>query len=400
MLTIGVPRETAPGEDRVALIPPSVQALVKAGLAVRVEAGAGAGASIGDAAYVEAGATLAADAREVYACDVVCKVREPRERPDLGAHEADLMKEGGVVICFLNSVRDTEVADRLTRRRATVFAMERVPRITRAQKMDALSSMATVAGYKAVLLAAETLPRFFPLLMTAAGTIPPARVFVLGAGVAGLQAIATARRLGAVVEAFDVRPAVREEVQSLGATFVAPEAVSEAAVGAGGYARELAADQEKKMREVIAASVQNSDVVIATANVPGRRAPIMVTEAMLQKMKPGSVIVDLAAESGGNCEGTSPGANVVRHGVTILGPVNLAATMPVHASQMYARNVLALLQHLVKDATLNLDFSDEITSGTCLTHGGQRLDTAAATPAAVTPPPSSPADAVNLTVRP
>lgn len=403
MLTIGVPRETAPGENRVALIPQSVQALVKAGLAVRVEAGAGAAAFFADAAYREAGATIAASAREVYSCDVVCKVREVRERPDLGAHEADLLKDGGVLIGFLNAARDTDAVERLVRRHVTMFAMERVPRITRAQKMDALSSMSTVAGYKAVLLAAESLPRFFPLLMTAAGTIPPARVFVLGAGVAGLQAIATSRRLGGVVEAFDVRPAVREEVQSLGATFVAPEAVSESAVGAGGYARELAADQEKKMREVIAASVQNSDVVIATANVPGRKAPVMVTDEMLQKMKPGSVIIDLAAESGGNCEGTRPGQDVVRHGVTIRGPVNLAATMPVHASQLYARNVLALVQHLVKDAALNLDMNDEITRGTCLTHAGQRMDTAPAgapAVAAAVMAPAPPSDTGKVTVRP
>jgi NAD(P) transhydrogenase subunit alpha len=265
--------------------------------------------------------------------------------------------------------------------------MERVPRVSRAQKMDALSSMATVAGYKAVLMAADSLPRFFPLLMTAAGTIPPARVFVLGAGVAGLQAIATARRLGAVVEAFDVRPAVKDEVQSLGATFVAAELASEANVGSGGYAKSLAEDQEKRMREVIGSTMVNADVVITTANVPGRKAPVMVTEEMVKRMKPGSVILDLAAESGGNCELTSPGADVVRYGVTIRGPLNLPATMPVHASQMYARNVAALLNHIIKDGALQLDFEDEITRGTCLTHAGRRMDTPApaASPAAAAP---------------
>jgi NAD(P) transhydrogenase subunit alpha len=393
MMSMGVPRECAPGEARVALIPASLAPWIKAGIEVRVEAGAGLGASYPDDAYTQAGARVTSDARDVLGADVVCKVREPETRAD-GLDEAAALREGAVLISFLNAARHAALVDKLTARRVTVFAMERVPRITRAQKMDALSSMSTVAGYKAVLLAAEALPRFFPLLMTAAGTIPPARVFVLGAGVAGLQAIATSRRLGAVVEAFDVRPAVREEVQSLGATFVAPEAVSDSAVGAGGYAKALAEEQERKMREVISGSVQNSDVVISTANVPGRRAPIMVTEEMVKRMKPGSVIVDLAAESGGNCELTSPGADVVRHGVTIRGPLNLAATMPVHASQMYARNVGALLSLLIVDGALKLDFSDEITSGTCLTHAGRRMDVPApAAGATSAPPPANPVGA-------
>jgi NAD(P) transhydrogenase subunit alpha len=377
MMSMGVPRECAPGEGRVALVPASLQPLIKAGIEVRVESGAGLAASFADEAYRQAGASVLTDAREVLGAEIVCKVREPETRADSALDEAAALREGGVLIGFLNAARHPALVEKLTARRVTVFAMERVPRITRAQKMDALSSMSTVAGYKAVLLAASALPRFFPLLMTAAGTIPPARVFVLGAGVAGLQAIATSRRLGAVVEAFDVRPAVREEVQSLGATFVAPEAVSESAVGAGGYAKALAEEQEKKMREVISGSVQNSDVVISTANVPGRRAPIMVTEEMVKRMKPGSVIVDLAAESGGNCELTLPGADVVRHGVTIRGPLNLAATMPVHASQMYSRNVGALLAHLIQNGALKLDFDDEITRGTCLTHAGRRMDTPA-----------------------
>jgi len=381
MLSIGVPRECAAGEGRVALTPPVILPLVKAGIEIRVESGAGVAASFSDDAYRQAGARVVSDAREALGADVVCKVREPELRADSAIDEPLALREGAVLIGFLNATRFPSLVEKLTARRITVFAMERVPRITRAQKMDALSSMSTVAGYKAVLLAADTLPRFFPLLMTAAGTIPPARVFVLGAGVAGLQAIATSRRLGAVVEAFDVRPAVREEVQSLGATFVAPEAVSEAAVGAGGYARALAEEQEKKMREVISGSVQNSDVVITTANVPGRRAPVMVTEEMVKRMKPGSVIVDLAAEGGGNCELTSPGADVVRFGVMIRGPLNLAASMPVHASQMYARNMSALLSHLIQNGELHLDFGDEITRGTCLTHDGRRLDVPPPAPA-------------------
>ena len=392
MLSIGVPRECAPGEGRVAFVPASLPPWIKAGLEVRVEAGAGLAAAFSDDAYRQVGATLFSDAREVLGADVVCKVREPEKRGDSGLDESLALREGAVLIGFLNATRFSSLVDLLAGRRITVFAMERVPRITRAQKMDALSSMSTVAGYKAVLLAAEALPRFFPLLMTAAGTIPPAHVFVLGAGVAWLQAIATSRRLGAVVEAFDVRPAVREEVQSLGATFVAPEAVSESAVGAGGYAKALAEEQEKRMREVISGSVQNSDVVISTANVPGRRAPVMVTEEMVKRMKPGSVIVDLAAESGGNCELTSPGADVVRHGVTIRGPLNLAATMPVHASQMYARNVGALLAHLIQNGALKLDFDDEITRGTCLTHAGRRLD--------VTPPVAAPAGTASPAANP
>jgi len=379
MLTVGVPRESAPGESRVALVPAIAQSLIKSGLAVEIETGAGTAASFPDDGYREAGATIVPEARAAFDADVVLKVREPRMREDLGVHEADLIRSGDTLIGFVNAAKYPDVIDKLAARGVTTLALERLPRISRAQSMDALSSMSTAAGYKAVLIAAEALPRFFPLLMTAAGTIAPARVFVLSAGVAGLQAIATARRLGGVVEAFDVRPAVKEEVQSLGATFVAPELASEANVGAGGYARAASGDEERRMRDVIGASVQNADVVIATANVPGRRAPIMVTAAMVEKMKPGSVIVDLAAESGGNCELTSPGADVVRHGVLIRGPMNLAATLPFHASQMYARNLNALLKHLVKDGALKIDLDDEITRGLCLTHGGQRMDAVALT---------------------
>jgi proton-translocating NAD(P)+ transhydrogenase subunit alpha len=366
-MRIAVPREIVPGENRVALVPETVAKLVKGGLEVAVEAGAGAGAMFPDEAYRLAGATIASGARELYAgADVVLKVREPVANDALGAHEADLIREGATVIAFLGRDAQSEAARRMAARRITAFSMEMIPRISRAQKMDALSSMSTVAGYKAVLMGAASLGKFFPLLMTAAGTIAPARVFVLGAGVAGLQAIATARRLGAVVEAFDVRPAVRDEVQSLGATFVGHELLDDAAVAAGGYAKEMTPEQQAKQRQLVADRLKQSDVVVSTAMVPGRKAPILIPESTVREMRPGSVIVDLAAEMGGNCELTEPGADVVRHGVTILGPVNLAATLSVHASQMYARNISTLLTHLVKDNALHLDFEDEITRDTCL----------------------------------
>jgi len=336
---------------------------------VQVESGAGVLAAATDEAYRAAGA-LVVDTRAAFGCDVVLKVREPRWNEAAALHEADLMREGATLIAFLGPVRTAQSLERLAARRVTAFAMEALPRISRAQSMDAMSSMSTVAGYRAVLLAAEKLPRFFPLLMTAAGTIAPARVFVLGAGVAGLQAIATARRLGAVVEAFDVRPAVREEVQSLGATFIATEALSAEHADSKGYANELSADQEQRERDLIAKHVQGADVVISTAIVPGKRAPLLITAAMVQAMRPGSVILDMAAESGGNCELTRAGGEIVTNGVVILGPTNLAASLPVHASQMYARNISALLLHLVKDGALAFDFEDEITRETCVMREG------------------------------
>ena len=377
-MRITVPREVIPGETRVALVPETVAKLVKSGLEVAVEAGAGAQAMFTDEAYRQAGATIAPGARELYAAaDVVLKVREPVSSEPLGAHEADLIREGATLIAFLGRDAQSEAARRMAARGVTAFSMEMIPRISRAQKMDALSSMSTVAGYKAVLMGAATLGKFFPLLMTAAGTIAPARVFVLGAGVAGLQAIATARRLGGVIEAFDVRPAVREEVQSLGATFVGHELLDEAAVAAGGYAKEMTPEQQSKQRQLVADRLKQSDVVVSTAMVPGRKAPILIPEATVREMRPGSVIVDIAAEMGGNCELTEAGTDVVRHGVTILGPVNLSATLPVHASQMYARNISALLTHLVKDKALHLDFEDEITRDTCLVRAGAPATAAA-----------------------
>jgi NAD(P) transhydrogenase subunit alpha len=387
-MRIAVPREIIPGETRVALVPEAVARLVKSGLEVAVESGAGVQAMFTDEAYRQAGATIVAGARELYAgADVVLKVREPVAGAAPAAHEADLIREGAVLIAFLGRDAQSEAARKLAARGVTAFSMEMIPRISRAQKMDALSSMSTVAGYKAVLLGAASLGKFFPLLMTAAGTIAPARVFVLGAGVAGLQAIATARRLGAVVEAFDVRPAVRDEVQSLGATFVGHELLDEAAVAAGGYAKEMTSEQQAKQRQLVADRLKQSDVVVSTAMVPGRKAPILIPESTVREMRPGSVIVDLAAEMGGNCELTEPGADVVRHGVTILGPVNLAATVPVHASQMYARNISTLLAHLVKDKALHLDFEDEITRDACLVRAGAYA--AGAAPAPVVAPMAS-----------
>ncbi len=373
-MRIGVPLEIAPGENRVALVPETVGRLVKAGFEIMVESHAGERAGHGDAAYQTAGATILLGARELYAADAGgLKGREPVTHPGLGAHEADLFPEGSLLVGFLAPAKSPEVIDKLAARRITAFAMELVPRITRAQGMDALSSMSTVAGYKAVLIAAAGLGKFFPLLMTAAGTIAPARVFVLGAGVAGLQAIATSRRLGAVVEAFDVRPAVREEVQSLGATFVQLDLTDQTNVGSGGYAKELSADHVQRERDLIHQHVKTSDVVITTAMVPGRKAPVLITEAMVKDMRRGAAIMDMAAETGGNCELTEAGATVVRHGVTIYGPVNLAAGMPEHASQMYSRNISALLNLLAKQGELALDFTDEITKGCCITHGGRRL---------------------------
>jgi H+-translocating NAD(P) transhydrogenase subunit alpha len=373
MPRIGVPREVASGETRVAVTPETAGKLARLGFEVAVEAAAGARAHFDDAAYAQAGAAVVPSARELYgSADVVLKVLEPMSSPT-GGDEAELLRSGAVVIGFMNPARNADLIARLARGGVTALAMELIPRITRAQKMDALSSMSTVAGYKAALLAADTLSKFFPLLMTAAGTIAPAKVLVLGAGVAGLQAIATARRLGAVVEAFDVRPAVRDEVKSLGATFVGDELVSESAAESSGYARAVGAEHEAKIRELLHKHVAQSDVVIATANVPGRRAPVLVTEAMVRDMRPGSVIVDLAAENGGNCELTQAGKTVTVNGVVLHGPVHLVAALPVHASQMYARNVLALVTHLVKDGKVIIDLGDEITRACCVCHEGRVL---------------------------
>ncbi len=361
-MKVGVPKETVAHERRVALVPEVVGRLVKAGHEVVVEGGAGVEAGFPDDAYAAVGASVG----DAWATDVVCKIQKPSPA------EVGKMRDAAALIGTLQAATNPELLRQLAQRRLTAFSLELLPRITRAQPMDVLSSQATVAGYKAVLLAAETAPRFFPMLVTAAGTLSPARVLVLGAGVAGLQAIATARRLGAIVSGFDVRAAVKEQVESLGAKFLAMEDQVQAE-GAGGYAKELSADQHRRELEFLARSVRDADVVITTAAIPGKRAPILVTRAGVEGMRPGSVVVDLAAETGGNCELTQVGATLEHHGVTILGPVNLPATVPLHASQMYARNVASFLNHLVKEGKLQLDFTDEITQATCVTHDGKVL---------------------------
>jgi NAD(P) transhydrogenase subunit alpha len=374
-----VPKEITPGEARVALVPETVAKLTKGGFEVVVETGAGLAAYQTDEAYRAAGATIAPDAAAAYGGGgLILKVREPMMHPS-GRHEADLMAEGSQLIAYLGRNAESDAVKRLKARKVTAFSMEMVPRTSRAQKMDALSSMATVAGYQAMLMAARELPKFFPLLMTAAGTIAPARVFVLGAGVAGLQAIATARRLGAVVEAFDVRPAVKEEVQSLGANFVGLELLSAEAQDAGGYAKELSADQHTKELELIKSRLAKTDVVVSTAAIPGKKAPTLLTREMVEVMQPGSVIVDLAAETGGNCELTRAGETVVHKNVRILGPINMSSTLPAHASQMYSRNVHALVQLMTtKEAQLKLDWNDDIIRDSCITGAPQAAEPVAA----------------------
>jgi NAD(P) transhydrogenase subunit alpha len=362
-----VPKEVRPGERRVALVPEAISKLRDLGLTVSVQTGAGADAGFFDQAYADAGATIGNDGAGLLAtADIVTKVRPPVHD---GASEVDALRTGSVLIGFLQPLTSPALMRALADRNVSAFAMELVPRITRAQRMDALSSQATVAGYKAVLIAAAASGKFFPMLMTAAGTVPPARVLVLGAGVAGLQAIATARRLGAVVQGFDIRPAVREQVESLGAQWVGIE--MKEAEGAGGYAKEVSEEAQRREHEHLHRLVADADVVVTTAQIPGKPAPTLITDEMVGAMRPGSVIVDLAAESGGNCVLTRPGEDVRLDGVSILAPIELPATLPLHASQMYSRNVTALLQHLVKDGNITLDLSDEITAGCLVTHGGE-----------------------------
>ncbi len=364
-MKIGVPRETAPGERRVALVPDSARRLAGDSADVVVERGAGQAAGFPDEAYAEAGARLVERAAVYTEADLVAKVQRPSDE------ELASLRDGQALVAFLQPLSNPDLARALAERGVTSFSMDSIPRITRAQPMDALSSQATVAGYKAVLIAAATAGKFFPMLTTAAGTIAPARVLVLGAGVAGLQAIATARRLGAVVSAYDVRPVVKEQVESLGASFL--ELDVEGAEGVGGYAVALSEDEHEREQELLALHVAESDVVITTALVPGREAPLLVTEDAVRRMQPGSVVVDLAAEAGGNCALTEPGQTVVREGVTIVGELNLPSTMPLHASQMYSRNVMAFLGLLVRDGDLVLDFDDEIVRETCVAHDGRVL---------------------------
>jgi proton-translocating NAD(P)+ transhydrogenase subunit alpha len=354
-MRIGVPKETAAGERRVALVPALVTKLTESGIDVVVEAGAGEAASFTDEAFREAGAELG----DPWAAEVVAKVRKPSDQ------ELVRLREGQVLIGFLQPLTDQEGIERLASRGVIAFAMESIPRITRAQPMDALSSQATVSGYKAVVLAADRLPRFLPMLMTAAGTVTPAKVLVIGAGVAGLQAIATARRLGAVVSGFDVRPVVKEQVESLGAKFLELGVVGEETEG--GYARELSEEEQRRQQGELEARIGDFDVVVTTALIPGRPAPRLIPRSAIESMRPGSVIVDLAAEAGGNAELTQPDEEVSHDGVTLLGPTNLPSSMPYHASQLYARNVSALVQHLAPEGELKLDFEDEITAGACVT---------------------------------
>jgi NAD(P) transhydrogenase subunit alpha len=371
-MTIGVPKETFPGERRVALIPATLPALTKAGFQVVIETDAGTSAGFPDAAYVEKGARIAASRDELFqSADVILQVRGPGANPSAGREDLARTRRGQVLIGFADPLTNHEMVSALAERGATVLSMELMPRITRAQSMDALSSMATIAGYKAVLQAAETLPRIFPMLMTAAGTIKPAKVLIVGVGVAGLQAIATARRLGAVVEAYDVRPAVKDQVISLGARFVELPLETANAEDKGGYAKAQDESFYRRQRELMAKVVAANDVVITTAVVPGKKAPVLVTEDMVRGMAPGSVIVDIAAERGGNCELTRPDEAVVAHGVTILGPTNLPSTAPYHASQMYAKNITTFVQHLTKDGRIEVDPADEITRETLLTQGGE-----------------------------
>jgi H+-translocating NAD(P) transhydrogenase subunit alpha len=356
---VAVPKETGAGERRVALVPDSVGRLTAAGFAVAVEQGAGAAAGFPDEEYAAAGADVVARRELLRGAEAVVRVAPP------AAEEVAELARGTVLVGFLSPLTDTAGVARLGERGVVAFAMESIPRITRAQAMDALSSQSTVAGYKAVVLAADRLPRLFPLLMTAAGTVAPAKVLVLGAGVAGLQAIATARRLGAVVSGFDVRPVVREQVESLGASFLDLGILG--AETSGGYAAELTADEEARQQAALEERIPEYDVVVTTALVPGRPAPRLIPAAAVERMRPGSVIVDLAAETGGNCELTAPGAEVERHGVTIVGFTDLASRLPYHASQLYSRNVTALLLHLAPGGELALDFEDEITGGACVT---------------------------------
>jgi len=367
-MQIGLVRETTDGERRVALVPETVKRLAGKGLAVVVEPGAGAGAFIADAEYETAGATLAVSAEALWqAADLVVKIHPP------SSEEAGRLRSGSALVSLLYPAGNGELVRLLASRGVTAVAVDRMPRTTLAQAMDVLSSQATAAGYRAVILAAGALPRFFPMLMTAAGTIAPARVLVLGAGVAGLQAIAVARRLGGAVEAFDVRRVVKEEVESLGARFLEVE-LAEQAEGAGGYAREVSAESGARIADAIRRALARADVCITTALVPGKRAPRLITGEMVRAMRPGSVIVDLAAAEGGNCELTEPGRDVVRHGVTIIGPLYPAAALAAHASQMYSRNMEKLVLHLVRDGALTLDLGDAITRGCVVTHGGKVLD--------------------------
>lgn len=368
-MLLGILKEAAPGETRVSLLPESLKSLLAQGISVTVEAGAGIGAGASDAAYAEAGATITADRNSLLGnADLLPVVNAPE------AGDQAKLKPGAVLIGFLKPLDAPAALATAIARPATLFSMELVPRISRAQSMDALSSMATVAGYKAVIAAADRLPRLFPMLMTAAGTIPPARVFVIGAGVAGLQAIATARRLGAVVEAYDVRAAAGEQVRSLGAKFLDVDLGGISAEGGGGYAAELTEEALDRGRDLITKTAAHSDVIVTTAQIPGRPAPRLIRSAAVECMRPGSVLVDLAAPAGGNCELTQPGITQTIAGVTLLAPMNLPAEVPVHASQLYARNILNFLALILKKDELSVDLDDEVLAGACVAHQGKPVN--------------------------
>ncbi|VGO16164.1 NAD(P) transhydrogenase subunit alpha part 1 [Pontiella desulfatans] len=365
-MLVAVPKEILPGENRVALIPASISALTQAGFEVLVESGAGAGAFIADQAYQDAGAGIAGGAEELYqAADIVFKVRPPEPG------EVDRMKEGITLVCLMDAFFRMDLMQQLASKQISGFGLEFVPRITRAQSMDVLSSMAAIGGYRAVIEAAGLLPKYFPMLMTSAGTITPAKVFVIGAGVAGLMAIATAKRLGAVVEAYDTRPAVREQVESVGARFVEFELETADAEDQGGYAKAQSDDFYKKQQEQMKAKVATVDVVVTTAAIPGKKAPVLITDEMLQAMRPGSVIIDLAAERGGNTEGAVAGEVVDRHGVKIVGYTDYPSRSSVHASQLFSKNICTFLLNMVKEGRFEIDLGDEIVTGSLLVHGGQ-----------------------------
>ncbi|HEX2054472.1 MAG TPA: Re/Si-specific NAD(P)(+) transhydrogenase subunit alpha [Actinomycetota bacterium] len=404
-LTVGVPAETFPGEARVALVPGVLQALSKAGMKTIVESGAGEAAGFPDFQYSDKGATVGSRA-DAFNADVVVQVQTFGSNPQAGKEDLPLLKKGQVVIGFTDPLGNPQGVQEMAKTGATILSVELMPRITRAQSMDVLSSQATVGGYKAVLVAAAALPKMFPMLTTAAGTIRPAKVFVIGAGVAGLQAIATAKRLGAVVEAYDVRPAVKEQVVSVGAKFVEMDLDTSAAEDKGGYAKEQGEEFIRKQRELMMEVVMRSDVVITTAAIPGRKSPVLITKEMVEKMQPGSAIVDLAAERGGNCELTRANETLLVNGVTIMGPTNLPATVPYHASSMYAKNLVTFLTHLVKDGAFKWDMEDQITVETLLARDGEvvlprlreALGLGAATAATAETPGPAPAGTAELKV--
>ena len=374
-MKVGIPKEILGNEARVAAVPDTVSKMAKGGMEVLVESGAGLGSFITDDEYVRAGAIVVPDTEAVFSeSDVILKVNRPLINNKTKKHEADMMREGAVLVTFLQPLANIDAVLKLATKKITAFSMDAVPRISRAQMMDALSSMSTVAGYKAVLLAANSLKRFMPMLSTAAGTVYPAKAIVIGAGVAGLQAIATAKRLGATVTGFDTRPAAGEQIRSLGGEFVPLEVDHSQAEDSGGYAKEMSADFYKQEQEIIRKHTRDADIVISTALIPGKPAPTLITEEMVMEMKPGSVIVDLVVEQGGNCVLSETGKEVVKHNVTIIGTVNLPATIPVHASQLYSRNIYNFLVLLTPDKKeLKIDFNDEILKGSVITHNGDIL---------------------------